>query len=342
MGGTYKKKDIISVIQHLQGFKTPKVKLEQYTTNAISVADFLYFVGVDNSDLRGNVVIDLGAGTGRLSLGALLFGAVGIVMVEIDSDAIEILKRNYYFIRDYLAGIEGPKELLVDIGVLKENEHKEKENELAPRDFYVKNFNHSREGDNSFSNDIIGHKGKIKESKKDKAGVKISIDASDVSDTIEVEDLEKIIIIKGDISKFNDPPKKPDHNAQERLDQYRMNLIKAISDACTTLMGRNLNELADVNKIKKVCIMNPPFGIQKRGADRAFLKLATRIGDTIYSVHYSNKESRNFIKKYMEREGWEIEAIFSQKLLLDHSYWFHKKRYKEILADIYKFKKYEQ
>lgn len=90
----FKKKHFISQIEALEGFKNPKIHLEQYTIDAISTADLIYYIGVDNQDLLGNLIIDLGAGTGRICLSGILFGAIGAVAIETDTDAIEVLKSN--------------------------------------------------------------------------------------------------------------------------------------------------------------------------------------------------------------------------------------------------------
>lgn len=45
-------------------------------------------------ELDEKTMLDLGAGTGMLSIAAELFGVNKILAVEIDTDAIEIFKKN--------------------------------------------------------------------------------------------------------------------------------------------------------------------------------------------------------------------------------------------------------
>ena len=89
-----KKKNLISIVQSMQGFLSPNVELEQYVTDSISTVDFLYYIAVDQREILDNIIVDLGAGTGRLGLTSLLMGAAYLFAVEIDSEAIKILKNN--------------------------------------------------------------------------------------------------------------------------------------------------------------------------------------------------------------------------------------------------------
>ena len=44
-------------------------------------------------------------------------------------------------------------------------------------------------------------------------------------------------------------------------------------------------------------LQNPPFGVQKRGADRKFLKKALTTADTVYSLHKSVHDSEALVKR---------------------------------------------
>ena len=82
------------LLQKLEIFTNPKVELEQYPTDAYTAANLIYFAGFHNDDIKNKVVIDLGCGTGRLAIGAALFGAKKVIGVDIDEEAIEIARRN--------------------------------------------------------------------------------------------------------------------------------------------------------------------------------------------------------------------------------------------------------
>lgn len=77
----------------LDGFDQPRVDLEQYPTPAWLAAHLLHLADLEG-DLRGRTVVDLGAGTGLLALGAALRGARGVVGVERDPAALAVARRN--------------------------------------------------------------------------------------------------------------------------------------------------------------------------------------------------------------------------------------------------------
>ena len=72
----------------------PKIELEQYCIDAQSAVDIVYFAGVEFNDIKNQLVIDLGAGTGRLSIACAYLQASYILSVDIDMNALRILKKN--------------------------------------------------------------------------------------------------------------------------------------------------------------------------------------------------------------------------------------------------------
>lgn len=90
------------------------------------------------------------------------------------------------------------------------------------------------------------------------------------------------------------------------------------------------------DKLKNIdtVIMNPPFGAQKKGADRIFLDKALELGKIIYSIH--NKGSYNFIKQYIYPS--EIIDAFEYKFPIYKSFSYHKKEVEYINIEIYKIK----
>jgi putative methylase len=88
------KKNLISIIQNTKTFDKPKVKLEQYCIDANSAVDLIYYAGFEFDDIKNSFVIDLGAGTGRLSIASALFNATLVLSIDIDVEALTILKNN--------------------------------------------------------------------------------------------------------------------------------------------------------------------------------------------------------------------------------------------------------
>ncbi len=94
---------------------------------------------------------------------------------------------------------------------------------------------------------------------------------------------------------------------------------------------------SDVKDIKGSCdtvIQNPPFGVKKEKADRAFLKKAIELGKVVYSMHKT--ETSEFIIRYVEQLGGIITDVKRMEFLLPHSYKFHRKEKKKIGVDVYR------
>lgn len=105
-------------------------------------------------------------------------------------------------------------------------------------------------------------------------------------------------------------------------------------------------------------LQNPPFGVQKRTADRRFLAKALEVGATIYSLHnhpYTDtrllgrlKASGGrlvqdvpspFIQRFAEAHGGRIEGVFTLPLVIPRMFAFHTKARQEIVIDLYVIRK---
>jgi putative methylase len=89
------KKGLVSIIQNTKSFKNPKIELEQYCIDASCAVDIIYYAGLEHNDInKSTFIIDLGAGTGRLSIASAFFHAAFVLSVDIDLKALEILRYN--------------------------------------------------------------------------------------------------------------------------------------------------------------------------------------------------------------------------------------------------------
>lgn len=89
-----KLKHLAIEISKLNGFNSPKIELEQYTTPGDLAARWILMTSQLGDLEQGSRVLDLGCGTGVLGLGALIFGASSATMVDVDVDAIDIMLEN--------------------------------------------------------------------------------------------------------------------------------------------------------------------------------------------------------------------------------------------------------
>ncbi|HJW65638.1 MAG TPA: METTL5 family protein [Candidatus Bathyarchaeia archaeon] len=101
-------------------------------------------------------------------------------------------------------------------------------------------------------------------------------------------------------------------------------------------------------------LQNPPFGVQKRGADRRFLEKALEVGCSVYSLHNHPKMDRHliqslkgahgdllrvqpspFIEKFVEERGGVVSAVFALLMTIPRMFDFHTKLHHDIVVDLY-------
>ncbi|MFW9936316.1 MAG: METTL5 family protein [Candidatus Thorarchaeota archaeon] len=181
----------------------------------MSAVDIIYFAGFEFNDIQNQIIVDLGAGTGRLSIASAFFKAIYVLSVDIDFSALKILKYN--------------------------------------------------------------------------------------------------------------------------IDNLKLNNV--IFPICAEIGHFELNKLFLPKERKITTIMNPPFGVQKKKADRIFLEKALSFSSIIYSIHLSNEKVSNFLQNYIKKYNWHIDYVFPYKLRLEKTFYFHKMKMKMIDVNIYRFKK---
>jgi len=105
-------------------------------------------------------------------------------------------------------------------------------------------------------------------------------------------------------------------------------------------------------------LQNPPFGVQRRKADRKFLEKALESGKVVYSLHKCPEKDKAFIKKlkasknsiapvppsfflerFIEKHGGKIKAVYAVIMTIPHMFRFHTKRKHEFVADLYVIEK---
>ncbi len=207
------KKNLISLVQNTETYNNPKIILEQYCINATCAVDIIYYAGFEYDDISNAVVVDLGSGTGRLSIASAFLNAKFILSVDIDIDVVNILNRN------------------------------------------------------------------IK-----------SLDLTSV-----------IFPICADIKYFE-------------------------------ISKKNLPE-----NTKITTIMNPPFGVQSRHADRIFLEKAFSFSSIVYSIHLGGQKVQKFISNYIQKFDWMVDNILPYNMILENTYPFHTEKSKKIDINIYRF-----
>ncbi|MEE9377012.1 MAG: METTL5 family protein [Candidatus Lokiarchaeia archaeon] len=209
----FSKKELISIIQNTESFSNPKVQLEQYCIDAECAVDVIYYAGFEFNDINKALIVDLGAGTGRLSIASAFFNASHVLSVDIDINALQILKKNV---------------LSLDLGHI-------------------------------------------------------------------------------------------------------------ISPICADIEFFHISKRMFSQNVKVTTIMNPPFGVQTKFADRIFIEKAFYFSNIVYSIHLANKKVYNFISTYINKLGWKIDNVLPFRIRLERAFPFHTKKTKKIDVHIYRF-----
>src|SRR4030067_3306744 len=222
-----RKLDLEIFLSNIRVHPSPSASLEQYATSETVAATMLYVAAYTYGDIIGKRVLDLGCGTGRLSLASAFLGAKSVARIDIDKTAIKLAHENSV-----------------------------------------------------------------------QTGFKVQTQW-----------------IQGDIA--------------------------AVSGKFDTV------------------VQNPPFGVQKRSADRRFLEKALEVGDAVYSLHnhpYTDKqllsrlksgagllqvEPSPFILRFVNEHGARVEAAYALPLILPHMFNFHTKTKHEIIIDLYVIRRKE-
>ena len=207
------KKEIIFQIERTETFVDPNIQLEQYSIDAACAVDIIFCAGFEFNDINQKLIVDLGAGTGRLSIASSFFTPIYVLSVDIDINALNILGQNL----------------------------------------------------------------------------------------------------------------------------KKLNLENKIFPICADVRHFYISKIIFPKNLKITTIMNPPFGVQKKKADRKFLKCAFLFSDIIYSIHLANKKVHNFISYFVRENNWLIDYIFPFDMKLQKSFHFHKYKTKKIKVNLYRF-----
>lgn len=209
------KKELISIIQNTESFIKPKIELEQYCIDATSAVDIIFFAGFEYNDITNRFIVDLGSGTGRLSIASAYLNANAVLSVDIDINGLNSLQRNIKSLR-------------------------------------LKNI---------------------------------------------------------------------------------------IFPLCADVRYFELSKKLLLGNVRITVIMNPPFGVKKRQADRIFLEKAFSFSDVVYSIHLAGEKVFNFISKFCKQFNWSIDNYFPYNMTLERTFEFHTKKTKKIDVNVFRFVK---
>lgn len=114
------------ILEELHKFENPDITKEQYYTEPV-IAGKLMHLAYMNHHIENKVILDLGCGTGFLGIGAMLNDAKKVIFVDIDNEALKLLKKNIAYIKDNYDVLLCDYEIInIDVNDLKLDTIKEK------------------------------------------------------------------------------------------------------------------------------------------------------------------------------------------------------------------------
>ena len=116
-----------------------------------------------------------------------------------------------------------------------------------------------------------------------------------------------------------------------------LELDHLIYPLCSDIKYFNISKSLLPPKLKITTIMNPPFGVQTRSADRIFLEKAFSFSNVVYSIHMAGEKVQKFISNYTQKFDWNIDNVVPYRLVLQKSFPFHSQKTKKIDVDVYRF-----
>ena len=95
---------------------------------------------------------------------------------------------------------------------------------------------------------------------------------------------------------------------------------------------RNL-AIENIEENFETILMNPPFGSQRPGADRSFLKKSLEIAANIWTIHLA--ETRDFVEDFVKQNSGDIISAYEFDFKIKRSMDFHTKDIKNEKAILY-------
>lgn len=89
-----RKKELEMLLSSVPSFPSPSKDLEQYQCDSTTASEIVWGAYM-HGDISGSLILDLGCGTGILSYGAALLGALNVVCIDIDCQALKVA-RDYF------------------------------------------------------------------------------------------------------------------------------------------------------------------------------------------------------------------------------------------------------
>lgn len=288
-------------------FVQPNITLEQYATSP-ELTSYIIFAALAKNDIGyGKTVLDLGCGTGMLSIGSAIVGTSHLILVDCDEDAMAIAREN----------IEA-----MGIGEFHSNS----------------TYGSRGDTDDVFENNGDEYDDYIHEQQQQEEEDKEDEDACRIEYI-----LAKVKHVPSFTTNHNEPSRggtKKRHGGNHTTSRAGRN-----NNTRTTSKNRILQSPNDIgpmddgipltSKCVDTVITNPPFGTKpgNAGIDITFLRSAIRLATgAVYSFHKSS--TRDYLIKTVEGWGYHVSVVAEMKFDIPKLYKFHSKDNVDVYVDL--------
>ncbi len=118
-----------------------------------------------------------------------------------------------------------------------------------------------------------------------------------------------------------------------------------------------LGDISSITGKFDTVLQNPPFGVQRREADRPFLVKALEVGSSVYSLHshpevddrlikrlkssegFLSLQAAPFLERLVEKNNGYVESVYAMLMTIPRLFDFHKKIKHDFVVDLYVIKK---
>lgn len=119
------------------------------------------------------------------------------------------------------------------------------------------------------------------------------------------------------------------------IDPKAIEIAKQNAEALGLDIDFVAEEVSSVKGTFDTVIQNPPFGSQKRHADRAFIKKSLELAPRVYSLH--NAGTEDFVESMVQALGARCSPVKRFKFEIPYAFEFHRKAKETFSVVLLKF-----
>lgn len=121
------------------------------------------------------------------------------------------------------------------------------------------------------------------------------------------------------------------------IDERAIEVAKRASEELNVKTRFLVSDVTDFGEKAHCVLQNPPFGAQRKHADRPFIRKALDISSVVYSLHLT--QTRNFVEKEAERNGADVTYRKTYEFEIRYTFEFHSKEKERFDVTLFRMEK---